>query len=231
MKTAPDKGIVYILSNKAFPDKDGKKILKIGRTTDLLHRLRVLNIGVPDDYQVEYALQLDADQYVLAETFLHQLFHDKNEKREFYRIDLKTAINKMEQVRIMTKGEDVTQLYQNSYTSASSKTKSGKAEIILLCKGKGANAKGIYDVKTKQFVLLKGSVIEPDTVNSFHNPARRGEWIKLHVSTKKGLLTLKEDCPFNSPSQASEYVLGRPSNGWTEWKTEDGMALADIYNH
>ena len=55
--------------------------------------------------------------------------------------------------------------------------------------------------------------------------------MKLHVSAQKGLLVLKEDYPFNTPSQASEYVLGRPSNGWADWKTEDGKTLAEIFEH
>lgn len=231
MKASPEKGIVYVLSNKAFPDKDGKKVLKIGRTTDLRKRLRVLNIGVPEDYQVEYALELDAEQYVPAETILHQLFHDKNEKREFYRIDLKTAISKMEQMRILTKGKDVTTLYKATNSSTTNKTNSASSEVVFVCRAKGANARGYYNVENKRFVVVKGSIIEPDTVSSFHNPEQRNEWIMQHCSTQKGKLLLKEDYTFNTPSQASEYILGRPSNGWADWKTEEGIPLKKVYEH
>lgn len=105
-------------------------------------------------------------------------------------------------------------------------------EILFRCHAKGADAQGVYDVANKRFVVFKDSIIEPTTVNSFHNPARRKEWISLHVETKNGSLVLKEDYPFNTPSQASEYVLGRPSNGWKDWKTaDDTKTLADIYEH
>lgn len=105
------------------------------------------------------------------------------------------------------------------------------SEITFICRAKGADAKGVYDVENKRFVVFKGSVIEPHTVKSFHNPARRSEWVKLHVSTQKGQLVLKEDYPFNTPSAASEYVLGRPSNGWVDWKTDDGKTLAEVFEH
>lgn len=112
------------------------------------------------------------------------------------------------------------------------KAQKKESEIIFHCYGKGADAHGIYDVENKRFVVFKGSTIEPDTVKSFHNPARRSDWMKLHTTMQNWKLVLKEDYPFNTPSQASEYVLGRPANGWTEWKTEDNkQTLSDIYEH
>ncbi len=107
-----------------------------------------------------------------------------------------------------------------------------ESEIIFHCCAKDANARGMYDVANKRFVVFKDSVIEPTTVNSFHNPARRNEWIEKYVATQNGSLVLKKECFFNTPSQASEYVLGRPSNGWVDWKTADGTkTFADIYEH
>ncbi len=40
---------------------------------------------------------------------------------------------------------------------------------------------------------------------------------------------LKEHYVFRSPSAASALVLGRSSNGWTEWKTVDGRTLHQLY--
>lgn len=112
------------------------------------------------------------------------------------------------------------------------KTQKDESEVIFNCCGKGTDAHGMYDIENKRFVVFKGSIIEPKTVKSFHNPARRSEWMELHTTMQNGKLVLKEDYPFNTPSQASEYVLGRPANGWTEWKTEDNkQTLADIYEH
>ena len=39
---------------------------------------------------------------------------------------------------------------------------------------------------------------------------------------------LKIDYIFTSPSAASDFVLGRASNGWIEWKYEDGKTLDEV---
>ena len=37
-----------------------------------------------------------------------------------------------------------------------------------------------------------------------------------------------KDVEFGSPSGASDVVLGRASNGWTEWKDAQGMTLDEL---
>jgi hypothetical protein len=44
---------------------------------------------------------------------------------------------------------------------------------------------------------------------------------------KNGKLTLTKDWVFPSPSAASNFVLGRPSNGLTNWKKENGETLKE----
>ena len=34
---------------------------------------------------------------------------------------------------------------------------------------------------------------------------------------------------FNTPSGASDFVLGGSTNGWAEWKNKDGKTLDEIY--
>lgn len=230
MKKQNEYGIIYVLSNNAFPDVDGKKILKIGRTTNLLHRIRVLNIGVPDDYKVEYALRLAADQYILAETLLHQLFKDKNEKREFYRLDLKAAINKMEQMCKLTKGTNITQDYQNEKITIKSHI-TRKDKTIFTCQSKGANAHGFYDDVKKCFVVLKGSIIGQKTVPSFKNAEERTKKIIVSCKEINGQLELQKNLTFATPSGASCFCFGRPSNGWLEWKDVTGKPLSEFYKH
>lgn len=40
---------------------------------------------------------------------------------------------------------------------------------------------------------------------------------------------LKVTLEFNTPSGASDFVLGGSTNGWTEWKNKDGKTLDKIY--
>ncbi|NQT11064.1 MAG: DUF4357 domain-containing protein [Desulfobacteraceae bacterium] len=34
---------------------------------------------------------------------------------------------------------------------------------------------------------------------------------------------------FNSPSAASDIILGNSTSGWKKWKTEGGKTLEEIY--
>lgn len=38
-----------------------------------------------------------------------------------------------------------------------------------------------------------------------------------------------QDFLCSSPSTAAAVVLGRPANGWIEWKDENGKTLNDVY--
>ena len=44
-----------------------------------------------------------------------------------------------------------------------------------------------------------------------------------------GKYILKAVLEFNTPSGASDFVLGGSTNGWTEWKNNEGRTLDEIY--
>src|SRR3989344_390609 len=44
-----------------------------------------------------------------------------------------------------------------------------------------------------------------------------------------GLYIFVKDYVFNSPSAASDIVLGNSTSGWKKWKTESGKTLEEIY--
>lgn len=87
---------------------------------------------------------------------------------------------------------------------------------------------GYYDECSKQFVLVKGSVIASEVVSSFKATAARQKFIKEHCKTDKGRIVLQHNVPMDSPSGASGIILGRPSNGWDDWKDSDGNKLGNI---
>ena len=94
-----------------------------------------------------------------------------------------------------------------------------------------AQGSGYYDEVTKQFVLLKGSILATEIVNSFKPVSSRNKFIEEHCKNDKGQIILQHDVPFNSPSRASGFVLGRPSNGWGDWKDNDGKKLSEVIKH
>ena len=87
---------------------------------------------------------------------------------------------------------------------------------------------GFYDENAKQFVLVKGSVIANEVVTSFKPIAARDKFIKEHCKIDKGQIVLQHDVPMDSPSGASGIILGRPSNGWDDWKDADGNKLGKV---
>lgn len=103
-----------------------------------------------------------------------------------------------------------------------------KAEHLFYTKGsRGCDAKGFYN--SNGFAVLRGSVIASSVVPSFKWKEKRDILIKEYVSLENGKFILNSDMTFPSPSTAAVFVLGRPSNGWTDWKDKDGNTLDSIY--
>jgi hypothetical protein len=93
-------GVVYVLVNSAF-----ENYVKIGRTTNLEHRLRSLdNKSVPLPFRCVYAVEVDDENDV--ERLLHQAFADNRTRtaREFFEVDAQRVIAAMK----LTRGKDVT---------------------------------------------------------------------------------------------------------------------------
>jgi 5-methylcytosine-specific restriction protein B len=90
---------------------------------------------------------------------------------------------------------------------------------------------------SRKFVLQAGSParnvpvpsLEVRIPSSFKFRAKLIEnGLLVPSSTVPEHLEATEDIVCNAPTQAAEVVLGRSSNGWTEWKTADGRQLGDF---
>ena len=88
---------------------------------------------------------------------------------------------------------------------------------------------GIYDPIGNSFILLSGSKINSITSNSFNRKDAYRDITNNYCSLEDGLYVLKKDYTFASPSTASSVVLGRSSNGWTDWKDKQGRSLNTVY--
>ncbi|MCK5833419.1 GIY-YIG nuclease family protein [bacterium] len=109
-------------------------------------------------------------------------------------------------------------------------------------KESGTKTKIIFEIKTKSFkanmfesdqgyIVTKGSEakrsLSKSTTETYRNLRRK--LIETKILIDKGdKLEFTEDAIFNSPSAASNMVLGRNSNGFTEWITEKGKSFKDI---
>ena len=100
----------------------------------------------------------------------------------------------------------------------------------------------MFDIRTKTFkanmyesdqgyIVTKGSEakksLSKSTTETYRNLRRK--LIETKILIDKGdKLEFTEDAIFNSPSAASNMVLGRNSNGFTEWVTEKGKSFKDV---
>ncbi|MGW1196365.1 DUF4357 domain-containing protein [Streptomyces sp. NPDC002536] len=90
---------------------------------------------------------------------------------------------------------------------------------------------------SRKFVIGPGQPVRPEVVPSFATRAASAHRLREKLlaegrirqsQTLPGWLETADDITFNSSSQAAEVVTGRSSNGWVDWKTEDGRPLADF---
>ena len=103
-------------------------------------------------------------------------------------------------------------------------------ENLFYIKRRGCEAKGFYS--SNGFTVQKGSVIAKTVVPSFGWKDKRNEMLQEHTVAEGEHLVLTSDKTFSSPSTAAMFVLGRPSNGWMDWKDNDGNTLDSVYrNH
>ncbi len=99
-----------------------------------------------------------------------------------------------------------------------------------------------YYIKTKSFsakmietdqgyIVIKGSEAKKSLSNSctetYKNMRRKLIETKI-LMEKEDKYIFVEDTIFNSPSAASNMILGRNSNGFTEWVNKEGLTFKEI---
>lgn len=114
------------------------------------------------------------------------------------------------------------------YKMDDSKTSLDETAVLHTTRN-GIEAFGIYD--GEKFEILEGSQVNMDKkVNLERYNKQRAELLKNGSITKiDGKYILNAILAFNTPSGASDFILGGSTNGWTEWKNKDGKTLDELY--
>lgn len=103
-------------------------------------------------------------------------------------------------------------------------------KLPLICDSRGADGRGEYT--EDGLVVAKGSYGPRDLTKS-----AQGGYIDRHREKllQQGVLRIEDDRVmfdrdylFKTPSGASSVLLGRKSNGWTEWKDRSGRLLDEL---
>jgi hypothetical protein len=112
-------------------------------------------------------------------------------------------------------------------TLSSTKNTDLSESPFFLIRRSGANARA--KLTTEGIVVLAGSVIRKNVVPSCPAYAKAIREKNRQNMDKNGALL--KDILFKTPSGASSFVLGAPTNGNVEWRTAEGKLLKEIENN
>jgi len=222
-------GCVYILSNPSFKND----WLKIGQTSDPEPWARMKELySTPVPLPFSCVAYMQTRRFVEAEKHIHSFIdrftHKRiSEKREFFRMDQKKAVDTLRDVAVMVRGvvhvgpfdvdDDNGTVSVPPVENMENEWRTGRNGIV---------AKGRY--YEDRFEVLAGSQInmaKPAGFAAGNELRRRLKEEGLIVEKRPGLFVLKAKQSFTTPSAASCFVLGGASNGWFEWKNANGEPL------
>ena len=114
------------------------------------------------------------------------------------------------------------------YKMDNAKTSMNEADIFQISR-KGIIARGVYG--GDKFQVLEGSEInlEKPVHLEKYNRQRKELYEKGDIVKQGDKYILTVTLEFNTPSGASDFVLGGSTNGWSEWKNKDGKTLDEVY--
>lgn len=112
-----------------------------------------------------------------------------------------------------------------------SKEHTNTPDPLFVCKGKNAIASG--RMTNDGFVVYKDSTATTQLSNAVaeRNKKNIDKLISNGYLEKKdeNLYIFIKEYVFNSPSAASDIILGNSTSGWQKWKTKDKKTLEAIY--
>ena len=114
------------------------------------------------------------------------------------------------------------------YKMDNAKMSMNEADIFQTSR-KGIIARGVYG--GDKFQVLEGSEInlEKPVHLEKYNRQRKELYEKGDIVKQGDKYILTVTIEFNTPSGASDFVLGGSTNGWAEWKNKDGKTLDEVY--
>lgn len=114
------------------------------------------------------------------------------------------------------------------YKMNDAKSTLNEADILHTTQN-GIMAFGVYN--GEKFEVLDGSQINLDKPAHLQRYNRQREDLisQQSIVNADGKYILKVTVDFDTPSGASNFVLGGSTNGWVEWKNKDGKTLDELY--
>jgi hypothetical protein len=121
-------------------------------------------------------------------------------------------------------------LGQPIFEPLSNTTASAGPKELFYCKS--SDADGVGEYTSEGFVVLKGSKSRAEVTPSIRgtsNERLRKQLVSEGIMSAVGsMLEFTRDHLFASPSSAACILMGRPANGWTEWKAANGKTMDEV---
>ena len=215
------KGIIYLMSTVV------SGLVKIGKTRNeqFENRMKFLeNNGYANITGLKREFAIEVDGYDDKEKLLHDIFSKSRiEGTELFALDIeiaKSLLSSLDGKQIYPKDKSKKDVFKESTEEIKLKEEGGflpDGEYVLNRNVRGfgkVNGKAL--VKDGVFMVLKGSLCG-NTGKGYIPSIRRNAKIKDNI--------LQEDIICMNPSSAGWIVIGKPNNGWAEWKDMQGNSI------
>lgn len=226
---------VYLLFGK---DEEGKDLVYIGEAESILKRLN--QHLTQKDFWNETIVFISKDENLNKAhiKYLENRLHEIAKTANRYKIEntitpTQSSISESDRAEMEEFIENLKMLVNTLGHKVFDeirelKTKQ-KQHTFFIKAARGADAQG--EPSSDGFVVFKNSKAAGSTVTSITQNfvTLRQRLIDQNVLINEGeSFVFSEDYIFSSPSTAAAIVLGRNSNGLTEWKLQDGKTLKDF---
>ncbi|MDA0772040.1 MAG: GIY-YIG nuclease family protein [Cyanobacteria bacterium] len=227
-------GIYFLLGES---EESAKPLVYIGETENCYSRLKQHD-QKKDFWNAAIIIRSKTNDFNRAHVrYLEYFCHNKIKQIDRYQVEnsqipVQPHIQETTEAELMDHIETITILLSalgSPVLEETHKADSGSdAAEMLYCTSKNANACGRY--LEDGFIVYKGSRIIKDTVPSGERAkeARDKLFNTGILENRDDGLYFARDQIFNSPSYASNVILGRSSNGWIEWKNSEGKTLDEL---
>lgn len=219
------KGIIYVMTTVVTG------IVKIGKTGSSNFEARMYQLeqnGYSNVVGLKRHFAIEVEDYDAKETLIHDIFSKSRvENKELFALDINLVVqllSSFEGKQIYPKNVTKEEIFDDATSKKETSLIPTDVDFYIKKKSKlwGNNTiKSCMRVINNKYTVLAGSVVCPI----------EGAGVSQEVMIKRNEALidenniLKENVSFNSSSAASTFVIGNSSNGWTEWKTKDGVPL------